>query len=51
MASGGAADHEVDTALVMLVGRPPALEARALLERQRGNVRKAVGSLRRGGRG
>jgi len=44
-----AADHEVDTALVMLVGRLPAPEARALLKRHGGNVRKAVESLRRGG--
>lgn len=46
-----AADNEVDTALVMLVGRLPAPEARALLERHGGNVRKAVKSLRKGGGG
>ena len=46
-----AADHEVDTALVMLVGRLPAPEARALLKRHGGNVRKAVESLRKGGGG
>lgn len=44
-----AANGEVDTALVMLVGRLPAQEARAMLEMHGRNVRKAVEALRKGG--